>query len=242
MRKQDTSSGSNNKDKIDRGSTKGPGKAPVLGSSTHFRTKLWQALEWLFLDEFYSYCQQIAFLQRCLLGLPLSEDCLTMAKTIGKDFWNKLEKQLIESFSTAQPHVYQALQQGLPKMLSVARALEKKIDNAFVFGEKTFVALEAGYLEKCANNLKTVLVDIDFPNQEVIDNVVRVASTELNAAIVDDRLTRQVTDVICASNQDLWNRIERNVKLGGDTQQVLGKYSNMGKTTRGDLHFLKFVA
>ncbi|XP_065074858.1 conserved oligomeric Golgi complex subunit 5 [Ochlerotatus camptorhynchus] len=220
LRVQDTVV-SNNREKLDRVQSKGPGKAPVLTSSTHFRTKLWQALEWLFLDEFYSYCQQIAFLQRCLLGLPLAEDCLTMAKMITNDFWNKLEKQLIESFIGAQPHVYQALQQGLPKLLSVARALEKKIDNAFVFGDETFIALEAGYLEKCANNLKAVLIDIDFPNQEVIDSVVRVASTELNAAVVDDRLTRQVTEVICVSNQDLWNRIERNVKLGGDTQQVL---------------------
>uniref|UniRef100_A0A8D8FTF6 Conserved oligomeric Golgi complex subunit 5 n=1 Tax=Culex pipiens TaxID=7175 RepID=A0A8D8FTF6_CULPI len=207
--------------------TRGPGKAPVLTSSTNFRSKLWQALEWLFLDEFHSYCQQIIFLQRCLLysDLALNDDCKRMAETIGSNFWTNLTRQLTTSFANAQsntPHVYQALQQGLPKLLSVARGLEKKLDHGpFVFDEQVFASLEAGYLEKCANNLKMVLVDIEFPNQEVIDAVVRVASTELNAAIVDDRLTRQVTDVICVSNKDLWNRIERNVKLGGDTQQVL---------------------
>ncbi|XP_058832912.1 conserved oligomeric Golgi complex subunit 5 [Topomyia yanbarensis] len=209
------------KDKTERNPIKGPGKAPTLASSTNFRTKLWQSLEWLFLDELYGYCQQIEFLQRCLLELPLTEDCINIGKTIGVRFWDQLQKQLIESFDTVQPHVQQALQQGLPKLLSVARGLERKVDNKFIFREDVFISLEAGYLEKCANNLKAVLTDIDFPNQEVIDAIIRVASTELSAANVDDRLMRKVTDVICVSSRDIWNKIERNVKLGGDTHQVL---------------------
>lgn len=220
LRKQDQT-GAVPKDKTERGQPKGPGKAPVLSSSTNFRTKLWQALEWLFFDEFHSYCQQILFLQQCLLNLPLTDDCTKLAETLNKQFWDQLERQLVESFSNAPPHVQQTLQQGLPKLLSIARGMEHKLDRSFVFGEHVFSSLEAGYLEKCANNLKAVLVDIDYPNQEVIDSLVRVASTELNAAVVDERLTRQVTDVICVSNKDLWNRIQRNVKLGGDTQQVL---------------------
>ncbi|XP_053685173.1 conserved oligomeric Golgi complex subunit 5 [Sabethes cyaneus] len=218
--KTSSASGSS-KDKMERSQPKGPGKAPALTSSANFRSKLWQALEWLFLDEFNSYCQQISFLQRCLLELPITEEFTGAAKTISKQFWDQLQNQLIDSFASAQPHVQQALQQGLPKLLSVARGLERNMDNAFVFDENVFVSLEAGYLEKCANNLKAVLIDIDFPNQEVIDSLVRAASNELNAAIVDDRLTTLVTGVICVSSKDLWNRIERNVKLGGDTQQVL---------------------
>ncbi|XP_055538166.1 conserved oligomeric Golgi complex subunit 5 [Wyeomyia smithii] len=214
-------SGVSSKEKTERQQHKGPGKVPTLTSSVTFRTKLWQALEWLFLDEFNSYCQQISFLQHCLLELPLTEDCLDMAKTLSKRFWDQLQKQLIDSFTNAQPHVQQALQQGLPKLLSVARGLERNVEGAFDFDENVFVSLEGGYLEKCANNLKAVLIDIDFPNQEVIDALVRAASSELNAAIVDERLTNLVTGVICVSIKDLWNRIERNVKLGGDTQQVL---------------------
>lgn len=192
-----------------------------MTNSTNFRIKLWQAVEWLFLDEFHGFCMQITFLQRCLLSLPLTEDCIDLAKTIDKQFWSSLEKELVDYFANAQPHIQQALKQGLPKLLSIARALENKIESKFVFSENAFVSLEAGYLEKCANSLKAVVTDVDFPNQDIIDAIVRVASTELNAAIVDERLTRQVTAVICATNKDLWNRIERNVKLGGDTQQVL---------------------
>ncbi|XP_058462363.1 conserved oligomeric Golgi complex subunit 5 [Malaya genurostris] len=205
----------------ERNQMKGPGKAPTLVNSSKFRSKLWQSIEWLFMDEFNSYCQQIEFLQRCLLELPLTGDCITIAKTIAERFWDQLQNQLIESFETALPHVQQALQQGLPKLLSIARGLEKKFDNTFIFNENVFNFLEAGYLEKCANNLKAAMVDIDFPNQEVIDALIRVASTELSAACVDDRLTQQVTDVICVSIKDLWNRIERNIKLGGETHQVL---------------------
>uniref|UniRef100_A0A182QRN4 Conserved oligomeric Golgi complex subunit 5 n=1 Tax=Anopheles farauti TaxID=69004 RepID=A0A182QRN4_9DIPT len=199
---------------------KAPGKAPTLTNSSNFRTKLWQALEWLFLDEMYGHCTQVLFLQKCLLELPLGDD-FALAKQFDCKFWNNLEKQLISSFKSAQSHVTQSLQQGLPKLLSLARGLETKVDQHFTFGEKVFGSLEAGYLEKCANNFKVALVDVDFPNQEVIDALVRVASTELNAAIVDARLIDLVTGVLCVSNKDLWNKIERNVKLGTETQQVL---------------------
>uniref|UniRef100_A0A182KE97 Conserved oligomeric Golgi complex subunit 5 n=1 Tax=Anopheles christyi TaxID=43041 RepID=A0A182KE97_9DIPT len=208
------------KERAEARQLKAPGKAPTLTNSSNIRTKLWQALEWLFLDEMYGHCTQVLFLQKCLLELPLGDE-YTLAKEFDRKFWNNLEKQLVSSFKTAQSHVTQALQQGLPKLLSLARGLETKIDQHFTFGEKVFGSLEAGYLEKCANNFKVALADIDFPNQEVIDALVRVASTELNAAIVDPRLIGLVTGVLCVSNKDLWNKIERNVKLGSETQQVL---------------------
>uniref|UniRef100_A0A182PTN6 Conserved oligomeric Golgi complex subunit 5 n=1 Tax=Anopheles epiroticus TaxID=199890 RepID=A0A182PTN6_9DIPT len=199
---------------------KAPGKVPTLINSSNFRTKLWQALEWLFLDEMHGHCTQVLFLQKCLLELPLGDEYI-LAKEFDRKFWNNLEKQLVSSFKTAQSHVTQSLQQGLPKLLSLARGLENKIDQHFTFGENVFESLEAGYLEKCANNFKVALADVDFPNQEVIDALLRVASTELNAAIVDPRLIGLVTGVLCVSNKDLWNKIERNVKLGSETQQVL---------------------
>ncbi|XP_055614353.1 conserved oligomeric Golgi complex subunit 5 [Uranotaenia lowii] len=210
------------KDRSDKTQIKGPGKAPTLTSSTTFRIKLWQSMEWFFVEDLFSHCQQITFLQCCLSRIALNDEPSSKtANSINKLFWKQVEKQLTDSFRNAQPHVQQALQQGLPKLLSLARGLESKTENGFLFDEKVFQTLEAGYLEKCANNLKTVLVNIDFPNQDIIDSIVRVASAELNSAIVDERLTNQVVDVICVSNKDLWNRIERNVKLGGDTQQVL---------------------
>ncbi|XP_058121806.1 conserved oligomeric Golgi complex subunit 5 [Anopheles ziemanni] len=208
------------KERQDARQMKGPGKAPALTNSSNFRTKLWQALEWLFLDEMFGHCTQVLFLQKCLLQLPLGDD-YTLAKEFDRQFWDNLEKLLIKSFKSAQSHVTQTLQQGLPKLLSLARGLETKVDHQFTFGEKVFSSLEAGYLEKCANNFKVALADVDFPNQEVIDTLVRVASTELNAAIVDPRLIDLVTGVLCVSNKDLWNKIERNVKLGSDTQQVV---------------------
>ncbi|ETN59253.1 four way stop [Anopheles darlingi] len=199
---------------------KGPGKAPALTNSSNFRNKLWQALEWLFLDEMYGHCTQVAFLQKCLLDLPLGED-YTLAKEFDRQFWQNLEKLLMKSFKSAQSHVTQTLQQGLPKLLSLAKGLEAKVEGRFSFADQVFSSLEAGYLEKCANNFKVALADVDFPNQEVIDGLIRVASTELNAAIVDPRLIDLVTGVLCASNKDLWNKIERNAKLGSETQQVV---------------------
>lgn len=80
-------------------------------------------------------------------------------------FWNDLEKLLKSSFSECAPHIKQCLQQDLPKLLAAARGLQAKFGTKFVFNDSIFEALEAGYLEKCALNLKSTLTSSDCPSQ-----------------------------------------------------------------------------
>ncbi len=41
------------------GRPRGPGKTPTLTTSQNFRSKLWAALEWLFDEEIFGYCNQV---------------------------------------------------------------------------------------------------------------------------------------------------------------------------------------
>lgn len=40
---------------------RGPGKTPTLTTSQNFRSKLWAALEWLFDEEIFGYCNQVKY-------------------------------------------------------------------------------------------------------------------------------------------------------------------------------------
>lgn len=200
---------------------KGPGKTPTLTTSQHFRTKLWTALEWLFDEEIFDITKQVMMLQRAIEQIKQSndQDRIT-AESIRSQFVTKLEALLKTSFEGAAPHVGQCLQQGLPRLLSAVKSLERKLEYQYKFSATMFASLEAGYIEKCGTNLKTPLNGIDFPNQDVVENLVRNMRTELSAAVVDDALLLLVAGAVNAVNKDFWNKVEVHVKLGTDAKQV----------------------
>ncbi|XP_063704932.1 conserved oligomeric Golgi complex subunit 5 [Culicoides brevitarsis] len=200
---------------------KGPGKTPTLTTSQHFRTKLWNALEWLYEEEIYEILQQVALLSRAVEHVNTEFQDRITAEDVRKQFWHDLEALLKKSFgSEAPPHVGQCLCHGLPKLLSSARSLELKLNDEFKFSKSIFGFLEAGYLEKCGLNLKASMNGVDQPNQEVVDAMIRNASTELSAAIVDENLLLLVSSAVNACNKDFWTKTEAFIKLGADSKQV----------------------
>lgn len=113
-----------------------------------------------------------------------------------------------------------------------------------VYSEKVFESLDAGYLEKCGMNIKAPLhgidvptqvssctsffaifeiADVSFVSQESVDSLIEAAKIELNAAMIDNRLAMLVAAAFTACNKDFWTKIEANIKLGTDSQQVVGK-------------------
>lgn len=218
---------------------RGPGKAPLLVTSQHFRTKLWHAIGWLFDEEIHSYCAQIVLLQQCLqayggtegggcgAGVGDGTDAITgtPAADVEQRFWLRLELLLRRSFGECAIHVRQCLQQDLPKLLAAARGLQSRFGTKFAFGETVFQALEAGYLEQCAVNLKAPLVGVDSPTERHVDDLVRAAATELSAAMVDGRLCLLVASVFNACGGEFVSRIRAQVKLGTDSKQVIGALS-----------------
>lgn len=175
-------------------------------------------MHWLIYDELYEYCDQILLLQKCLNNLNQTN----LPNSVHIQFWERVEKLFITSFTECPNHISQCLQEGLPKLLSAARGLQAKFSSKFVFSDKIFEPLETGYLNKCMSNLKSSLIGVENITQETVDNMIRTATIELSAAMVDNRLSLLVADVFNACNNDFWMKIESQVKLGTDAQQVVG--------------------
>lgn len=134
---------------------RGPGKTPTLTTSQNFRSKLWAALEWLFDEEIFGYCNQVMLvavgyiflpsfngtqiqfqiisLQKCFANIQTNELIEHQETDIKKSFWKNLEDLLRSSFSDCPTHIGQCLQQDLPKLLAFARGLEVKFGTQFLF-------------------------------------------------------------------------------------------------------------
>lgn len=134
---------------------RGPGKTPTLTTSQNFRSKLWAALEWLFDEEIFGYCNQvleltgsyyrhsanriyqnslqIISLQKCFANIQTNELIEHQETDIKKSFWKNLEDLLRSSFTDCPTHIGQCLQQDLPKLLAFARGLEVKFGTQFLF-------------------------------------------------------------------------------------------------------------
>lgn len=200
------------------GGMKGPGKLPTLTTSHNFRQKLWSSIEWLFNEEIFNVCQQVLLLQECLDKCRVDNTKIS----IKQKFWSDLNALLETSFSEAPPHIGQCLQQSLPKLLAATQGLQTKLGQTLVLDASTFRSLETGYLEKCGTTLKASLVGTDCPTQDAVDALVRAASIELSAAMVDEKLCLLVAGVFSAVSKDFFTKIEAYIKLGtADTQQVL---------------------
>ncbi|XP_053957434.1 conserved oligomeric Golgi complex subunit 5 [Anastrepha obliqua] len=202
-------------------SMRGPGKTPMLTTTQNFRAKFWKSLHWLLYEELYESCEQVNLLKRGLdqirqFGFDAGE-----TYDIHKNFWQAVQTLLKKSFVESPAHVTQTLQEGLAKLLTSARGLEERLDGEFLFDNDIFSTLEVGYISKCAANMKACLAGVDLPSNETVDNFIRVASTEISAALIDTRLTNSVVAVFIACGKELCTKLEAQLKLGADAKQVV---------------------
>lgn len=194
-----------------------PGKVPTLTTSMNFRNKLLIALDWLFTDELYSYCEQALAIHRCLKKITSGY----ITDNPAKDFLPKFSKALCTllkaSFEESPVHVLQNLQQSLPKLLSSFNSLQAKLNTEIMLSKNIFSSLDSGYIEKCASNLK---INAESISEDVVDQMIKNATNELTVSLIDDDLLNSVINVLCACNQDFWSKIKSNTKHGADAGQV----------------------
>lgn len=195
-----------------------PGKVPTLTTSMNFRNKLLIALEWLFTDELLSYCEQVMAINHCLKRVTSGY----ITENPSKDFLAKFSRAvcilLKTSFEESPPHILQNLQQNLPKLLSSYNLLQEKLSKEMELSKSIFSSLDSGYVEKCASNLK---ITTDNISEDVVDQMIKNATSELTVSMIDDDLLDSVVNVLCACNQDFWSKLKANIKHGSDAEQVL---------------------
>lgn len=198
--------------------SKGPGKVPTLTTTMNFRTKLLSALEWLFTEELFSYCEQALAIQRCLKRVTSGYITDNPSKDFLLNFSKALSDLLKNTFEESPPHVLQNLQGNLPKLLCNFNTLQAKLSKEMELSKSLFNSLKAGYIEKCAGNLK---ISIESITEEVVDQMIKNATSELTLSLIDDDLLNSIINVLCACNNDFWTKMEANVKSGSDAEQVL---------------------
>jgi conserved oligomeric Golgi complex subunit 5 len=201
-------------------SSKLPGRVPQLTTSMNFKSKLLAALEWLFTDELVTICDQVGALDGCLRKITSGYITEHPGKDFLRNFSRKLCDLLKTSFEESQVHVLQNLQQSLPKLLAFFNSFHSKVSSKELELDKSiFGSLKSGYIEKCAANLKIPAHEI--LSDDVVDSMVKNATTELTVSLIDDDLLNSVISVLCACNNDLISKIKSNVKLGSDAEQVV---------------------
>ncbi|XP_023164195.2 conserved oligomeric Golgi complex subunit 5 isoform X1 [Drosophila hydei] len=202
--------------------SRGPGKAPQLTTTQNFRAKFWKSLHWLLYDELYESCTQIKLLKLSLEQInQFGYTSESSDQCIPQRFWQRVQQLLRKSFDECTQHVNQTLQEGLSKLLTSARGLEQRLNNEFQFDNELFAPLEVGYVSKCAANLKACLAGVDLPGNETVDNFIRVASTELSAALIDSQLSNAIANVFIACGKELCTKLEAQIKLSADSKQVV---------------------
>ncbi|XP_011183527.1 conserved oligomeric Golgi complex subunit 5 [Zeugodacus cucurbitae] len=200
---------------------RGPGKTPMLTTTQNFRAKFWKSLHWLLYEELYESCEQVNLLKRALDQIRQFGFDAAEIYNVHDHFWHAVQELFRKSFSECPVHVTQTLQEGLAKLLSSARGFEQRLNGEFLFDNEMFSSLEIGYISKCAANMKACLAGVDLPSNETVDAFIRVASTELSAALIDARLTNSVGAVFIACGKELCTKLESQIKLGPDSKQVV---------------------
>ncbi|XP_058979918.1 conserved oligomeric Golgi complex subunit 5 isoform X1 [Musca domestica] len=202
---------------------RGPGKTPQLTTTQNFRAKFWKSLHWLIYDELYEYCTQVLLLNKALEQVQLGGMVISPngEYLVQSKFWQATQELMRKYFTDCPAHITQTLQEGLSKLLSSVRGFEERVNREFLFDEQLFIPLEVGYVSKCGANMKACLAGVDLPNNETVDNFIRVAATELSNALVDTRLSNSVSAVFISCSKDFCTKLESQIKLGPDSVQVV---------------------
>lgn len=203
------------------GTIRGPGKTPMLTTTQNFRAKFWKSLHWLLYEELYESCEQVNLLKRALDQIRQFGFDAAEIYNVHNQFWLAVQELFRKSFTESPVHVTQTLQEGLAKLLTSVRGFEQRLNGEFLFDNDMFSSLEVGYISKCAANMKACLSGVDLPSNETVDSFIRIASTELSAALIDARLTNSVGAVFIACGKELCTKLESQIKLGPDSKQVV---------------------
>lgn len=113
-----------------------PGKPQGTTASHQFSRKFWIALEHLFDEEIFNCWKQIHFLTKCLKNVVYQSNAANRFECadIEKNFHDRLNDVLRDSFTDSPAHIRQCLVQDLPKLLRMTKQLNSKCENRLNIG------------------------------------------------------------------------------------------------------------
>ncbi|EFA03811.1 Conserved oligomeric Golgi complex subunit 5-like Protein [Tribolium castaneum] len=210
--------------------TKGPGRA-TLTTSQGFRNKIWSEIEKAFSEEIYQNCKQIKFLQTTVNNLNIQN----IDSDIATKFWTKLGNLLKSEIKNTSSAVQQMLEEDYPKLLKCFYEMCEKLKyDQFVFDRQVLEKCENSYLSSSLNRLLDPAQSMfssegEVPSHDQIDSLIRVISTELSVALIEETLSEKICKNVSKSIKMFALKTEQQIETGPEAAQVIGGNANSGQ-------------
>ncbi|CAG9771942.1 unnamed protein product [Ceutorhynchus assimilis] len=208
--------------------SKGAGRIQ-LSSSQGFRTKIWSELEKSFNEDIFKICKQIKFLQTTVNELH------NLDKNLASSFWKKLGEIVQEEIKQTSSAVLQMLEEDFPKLLKYYYEMMKKLDyDQFKFDRSVLKKLENSYLSSSLTRILDPVqnmfgAEINVPSQDNIDSLIRVLTSELSMALVEEHLSEQTAKNVAKCMKMFAVKTEQQLETGPEAAQVIGGAPNAGQ-------------
>lgn len=113
-----------------------PGKPQGSTASHQFSRRFWSGLENLFDEEIFNCWKQINFLTKCLKKVVYQPNAANRFECVDieKNFHDRLNEVLRNSFTDCPAHIRHCLVQDLPKLLRLTKQLNSKCENRLNIG------------------------------------------------------------------------------------------------------------
>ncbi|KAJ3656220.1 hypothetical protein Zmor_015314 [Zophobas morio] len=210
--------------------SKGPGRI-TLTSSQGFRNKIWIEIEKAFSEEIYQNCKQIKFLQTTVNNLNVQN----IDVDIASKFWLKLGQLIQHEIKNSSSAVQQMLEEDYPKLLKCFYEMHEKLKyNEFVFDRQVLDKCENSYLSGSLNRLLDPAQsmfnnEIEVPSHDQIDSLIRIITSELSVALIEDNLSEKICKNVSKSIRMYALKTEQQIETGPEAAQVIAGNANSGQ-------------
>ncbi|XP_030751330.1 conserved oligomeric Golgi complex subunit 5 [Sitophilus oryzae] len=211
--------------------SKGGSGRMQFNSSQGFSNKLWNELEKCFSGDIYQICKQVKFFQITINELHLSN----IDKNLANKFWTDLGKIIQEEINQSSVAVQQILETDYPKLLKKYYDMANKLNyKQFKFDRFVLKRLENSYLSSSLTKILEPVEDMfkeenNIPNHDEIDSLIRIMSSELSVALIEENLSEQVSKNIGKCIKMFNVKIENKIESGPESAQVIGGTANTGQ-------------
>ncbi|XP_066261823.1 conserved oligomeric Golgi complex subunit 5 [Euwallacea similis] len=208
----------------------GPGRVQ-LSSSQGFRAKIWTELERSFSEDIHAICKQIKFLQTILNELHIQ----SIDKNLAAQFWFQLGALIQDVINQSTLAVVQTLEEDYPKLLKNYYEMVKKLNyDQFQFDRGVLKKLENSYLSSSLTKILDPVqcmfrLENNVPSHDEIDSLIRVLTSELSVALVEEHLNEQVAKNVGKCVKMFAVKTEQQISTGPEAAQVLAGAPNAGQ-------------
>lgn len=215
----------------------GPGRATGTmypGNVTNFRNSLWAAWEHLLYSVVFTYCSQMAVIQKVLNSNKLTTSSAEKNSEIAVVFWTQVNEMMATKLSQAAQNssfIKQALEGEYPKLLRLHLDLHKRLQadpvTANIFpnigdcGHQFETAYLSRSVARLLDSVHSMFSAETTPTTEQVDNLIRTITNELSVSLVEDALSLTVARNIGKAVRLFCLKGEQMLAVGGDATQVI---------------------